>query len=392
MPPGDLPAGAFEFATAARIVFGPGRIRELPALTRTLGSRALVVVGSNTSRHEAVFAGLRSVLEHVEVVPTRGEPTVLMAEEAAARARDSRCEVVVALGGGSVIDAGKAAAALAANPGPALDYLEVVGRGRALPHASLPVIAVPTTAGTGAEVTRNAVLAVPAARVKVSLRSPHMLPRVALVDPELSIGLPPELTAATGMDALTQLIEAYLSCRANACTAALCVDGLRRAAGALPRVFAFPSDLEARSEMALAALFSGIALANAGLGVVHGLAGPIGGRFAAPHGAVCAALLPHGLRANLQALRTRQPDQAVLERFATLAGLLTSDPSAGADDAVTWVVDLVARLGIPPLRRWGLGAADVGELVSAAAQASSTKGNPVALTEAELERILREAL
>ena len=356
---GTAPAGAplpatevlarFEFATAQRIVFGAGVRRDLPALVAGLGRRVLWVGGADVRRHGALLAAVGAAVDAVEVFSVSGEPTVALAEAGARQARSAGCTVVVAVGGGSALDAGKAIAALATNPGAALDYLEVVGRGQALKEAPLPFIAVPTTAGTGAETTRNAVLAVPEARVKVSLRSAAMLPRVALIDPELALGLPAAVTAATGMDALTQLIEPYLSCRANPMTDALCRDSIGRVARALPRAVLDPSDLAARSDLALGALHSGMALANAGLGAVHGFAAPIGGAFCAPHGAVCAALLAPVLRANLAALRARAPQHPALARMAEVAWWLTGEPAAPAEAAADFCAQLARRLGLPSL-------------------------------------------
>src|SRR5208282_5705063 len=226
-------------------------------------------------------------------------------------------------GGGSAIDAAKAIAAMLTNKGELLDYVEIIGRGKPLTQPSAPFIAVPTTAGTGSEVTRNAVLASPEHRVKVSLRSPLMLPRVAVVDPELTYALPPAITASTGLDALTQLIEPFVCARANPMVDALCIEGIRRAARSLREVVHQNPGKSAREDMALASLFGGIALANAGLGAVHGFAGPMGGMFAAPHGALCAALLPGVMAANVAALRRRQPGGEGLRRYDEIARLLT---------------------------------------------------------------------
>ena len=391
VPEPQVPA-RFEFATAQRIVFGAGVRRELPALVTGFGRRVLFVGGADPRRHGELLAALAAAAQAVEVFGVAGEPTVAVVEEGARCARATGCTVVVAVGGGSALDAGKAIAALATNPGAALDYLEVVGRGRALPETPLPFIAVPTTAGTGAEATRNAVLAVPEARVKVSLRSAAMLPRVALIDPELALGLPAAVTAATGMDALTQLIEPYLSCRANPMTDALCRESIGRVARALPRAVAAPDDLAARSDLALGALHSGMALANAGLGAVHGFAAPIGGLFPAPHGAVCAVLLAPVLRANLAALRGRAPRHPVLARLADVARWLTGDPAAPAEAAADFCAQLARRLGLPSLGAWGVRPADVPAIVEKAAAASSMKGNPLPLTPAELAAALASAL
>jgi alcohol dehydrogenase class IV len=382
----------FEFATATRIVFGAGALAGLETAARESGARrALVVTGRDPARAERALALLRRAGLEPAVESIAGEPTVDQVAAAADRARRAGCELVVGFGGGAALDAGKAIAALATNPGDPLDYLEVIGRGRPLAHAPLAFFAVPTTAGTGAEVTRNAVLASPAHRVKASLRSPLMLPRLALVDPELTFGLPPALTATTGLDALTQLIEPYVSCRTNPLTDALCAEGLRRAAPALRRAYHDGHDAAARTDLALASLHGGLALANAGLGAVHGFAGPIGGRFPAPHGAVCAALLPGVMAANLAALRQRQPGGEALRRYETVARWLTGRDRATADDGVAWVRELVAELAIPRLGTYGVAAADLGPLVEAARQASSMKANPLPLTEAELHAVLAAA-
>jgi alcohol dehydrogenase class IV len=395
MPAGEPPpavAARFEFATAGRVIFGAGVWRDLPAVAADYGRRVLLVTGSRSDRHAELIAAIRSAVDAVEIFTVPSEPTVDLAEAGAHQARTLGCEAVIAIGGGSAIDAGKAIVALATAPGPALDYLEVVGHGKPLPRPSLPFIAVPTTAGTGAEVTRNAVLSVPAARVKVSLRSVHMLPRVALVDPELARDLPAATTAATGMDALTQLIEPFLSCRANPFIDALCRDGIARIARALPRAMEQPHDLAARADLALGALYSGMALANAGLGAVHGFAAPIGGQFPAPHGAVCAALLPHVLAANLHALRLRAPGHPSLAKFDELGRLLTGRPHATAVEAVDFCASLVEALAIPRLGHWGITRAAADELAAKAAAASSMKANPIPLTHAELVGILVSAL
>jgi alcohol dehydrogenase class IV len=383
---------SFEFATATRVVFGAGARRELPAVARAFGRRALVVNGRSPARSEPLVAGLSESGTHVARWSVAGEPSVEQVLAGAELARGERCELVVAVGGGSVIDAGKAVAALAANPGDAFEYLEVVGRGRPLEHASLPVIAVPTTAGSGAEVTRNAVLTVPDRGVKVSLRSALMLPRVALVDPELTLDLPPAVTASTGLDALAQLIEPFVSLRASPIIDPLCLDGIARVARALPIAFRDGSDLPAREEMSFAALLGGMALANAGLGAIHGFAGPVGGMFPAPHGAVCAVLLPHVVRANIVALTARDPSNPVLGRFDTIGRLLAGRHTASAVDPVDHLERLRLDLGIPPLRAWGVTGSHVPALVTAARRSSSMRGNPIELTDEELTGILSGAL
>lgn len=383
---------AFEFATAGRIVFGAGTVAELPSIVSGYGAPALIVTGRHPARHAAVVDALRAADVACEIWPTSGEPTVASVRDGVARLRASGAGVVVGIGGGSVIDAGKAIAALATNDGDPLDYLEVVGQGRPLTAAPLPFVAVSTTAGTGAEVTRNAVLGVPEHGVKVSLRSPLMLPRVAVIDPDLALDLPPDVTAFTGLDALTQLIEPYVSSKANPMVDALCVAGITRAAGALRRVCRDGRDRAAREDMALASLFSGLALANAGLGAVHGLAGPIGGRFDAPHGAICAALLPHVCAANLRALESRAPHDPARARYVRVAQLLTERSDATAGDGVAWLRTLVEELHIPPLRTYGVSEGDIDALVEQAQRASSMKANSIVLTAGELREVLEKAM
>ncbi len=377
----------FEFATATRIVFGEGTAAELPGLARSFGARAMIVTGASGERAAWLAADLKA-----ETLAAAGEPTVELVREGARIAKEAACDVVISVGGGSAIDAGKAIAAIATNGGEPLDFLEVVGKGGAIETPPLPFIAVPTTAGTGSEVTRNAVLGSAEHGVKASLRSPLMLPRVALVDPELTYGLPPAVTAFTGLDALTQLIEPYVSARANPLADAICVDGMGRAAGALRRVYRDGADREARRDMALASLFGGLALANAGLGVVHGFAAPLGGSWKAPHGALCAALLPHGMAANIAALRARAPQHPALERYATISRLLTGRKEASAEDGIEWVRTVCAELNIPALRAWGITEDDLPGVVEKAAHASSMKANPIALTSEELLALVTAAL
>ena len=377
----------FEFATATRIVFGSGSAAQLPDIARSFGRRALLVTGTDPGRAAARAGGL----EH-QVFPVSGEPTVDLVRAGVAAAREHGCDVVIGFGGGSAIDGGKAIAALAANPGDALDYLEVVGKGRPLDNAPLPFLAVPTTAGTGAEVTRNAVLESPKHRVKASLRSPLMLPKLAVIDPDLTLGLPRDITASTGMDALTQLIEPYVSIRRNVFTDLFSRDGIQTASFALPRVWENGGDREARERMSFCALLGGLSLANAGLGAVHGFAAPIGGMFDAPHGAVCAALLPHVMAANIAALRARDPRGGALNRYQGIGVMVNNDGYATAEDGAKWALELCRRLEIPPLRRYGVSEEHIPDIAAKAAAASSMKANPVALTPEELTEILRRAI
>jgi alcohol dehydrogenase class IV len=382
----------FEFATATRIVFGAGAVREIGGIARTYGRRALVVTGKDQSRAKRLVAelekdGLESVLFSVA-----GEPSISTVTEGVKHAKVEKCDLVLAFGGGSAIDAGKAIAAMLTNEGELLDYLEVVGRGKPITRQSAPFIAVPTTAGTGSEVTRNAVLASPEHKVKASLRSPLMLARAAVIDPELTHDLPAEITASTGLDALTQVIEPYVCARSNPLTDSLCVEGIRRATRSLRRAFENGQDAGAREDMAIASLFGGFALANAGLGAVHGFAGPIGGMFPAPHGAICAVLLAPVMEANIRALEQRAPQHQALARYEEIARITNNRGTARARDGVEWVRRLVSDLRVPPLRTYGITDTDVPEIVEKATQASSMKANPIVLTKAELEEVLNSAI
>jgi alcohol dehydrogenase class IV len=379
----------FEFTTAARIMAGAGRAAELPEVLTGLGSRVLVCTGANPERH----AGLLDALGlPVAVLEVAGEPTIELARAGVAAAREHGADVVAAIGGGSVIDAGKAVAMLLGNGGDPLDYLEVIGAGRAITRPAVPCVAVPTTAGTGAEVTANAVLASPEHRLKASLRSPLMIPRVALVDPQLTVSCPPPVTAASGLDALTQCLEPLVSPRASPLTDGLASEGLRRAAAGLRAAYADGEDLAARADMAVCALLGGMALANAKLGAVHGLAGVIGGIADVPHGIACAALLAPVIDANVQALRSGPPGQAALERYAQAARLLTGDPAASVRDGLAWIRQTLTLLAVPGLGAFGIRPQQAGEIAAKALVSSSMQGNPVALSHGDLEAILRRAL
>jgi len=382
----------FEFVTANRIIFGTGTLREVGPVAAEMGRRALVLTGRSTARAQPLLDLLAAHGLESTIFPVAGEPTIDLIRQGTQHARQTGCDFVIGLGGGSVLDAGKAIAALMTNPGDLMDYLEVIGHGHKLTNASAPYIAIPTTAGTGAEVTRNAVLGAPEHQVKVSLRSPLMLPRVALVDPELTYGLPPDVTASTGLDALTQVMEPYVSHRANPLTDLLCREGLKMVARSLRRVYEDGSDAAAREDMALASLYGGLALANAGLGAVHGFAAPIGGMFPAPHGAVCARLLPVVMDANVSALRTRQPASAALRRYDEVAQLLTGKPNATATDGIAWVRELCRDLQVPSLASYGISEADFSALIGKAAAASSMQANPIQLNSEEMRGILAQAL
>jgi len=351
-----------------------------------------VVTGSDSERAVPLLDLLHNAgLEHI-TFGIENEPTVEIVRTGTRIARAEACDLIIGFGGGSSLDTGKAIAALMTNGEDPLDFLEVIGRGKPLTKPSAPYIAIPTTAGTGSEVTRNAVLMSLEHNVKVSLRSPLMLPELALVDPELTHSVPPSVTASTGLDALTQIIEPFLSSRTNPLTDSLCIDGMKRAARSLRRAYQQGDDAEARQDMALVSLYGGLALANAGLGAVHGFAGPFGGMFHAPHGAICAAFLPHVMAVNLRAIQERIPDNRVLERFILVARTLTGDTQAEPEDGVSWLQDICHELQIPRLGSYGASPSDFPTLIEKALASSSMRANPIQLTPDELRQILTLAL
>lgn len=382
----------FEHHVPTRILFGPGAVNEVLQAAKGFGERALVVTGRDPRRAAPLVDEWRAGGLEVALFPVAGEPTVEHVRAGVERAHEVGCDVVIGIGGGSVLDAGKAVAALLANGGDPLDYLEVVGKGHAFRRPSVPVIAIPTTAGTGTEVTRNAVLTSPEYYIKASLRSVFLYPRLAVVDPELTWTLAPAATAATGLDALTQLIEPFVSTSANPITDALCRDGLIRVARSLRRAWEDGRNATAREDMALASLLSGVVLANAKLGAIHGCAAVLGGRYSAPHGALCARLLPFVVAANVAALHARSPESPVLRKYEEVARMLTGRPDATIADGIRWAFSLCADLGISALSRYGMVAGDVAPVVMEAQRASSMKGNPVVLTDEELADVLRQAM
>jgi len=389
----------FQHFSVPHVIFGAGRFAETGAVAARLGRKALIVTHDSPSA-SSLTDRLLELLNSAGVAAERhgigGEPEVLDVDAGVEIARTSDADVIVGLGGGSAIDAAKAIAGVLANGGSALDYMEVIGQGKKISQLAKPWIAVPVTAGTGAEVTRNAVIGFKAKHFKASLRSELLLARVAIVDPELGVGVRPEVTARCGMDALTQCLEAYVSKGAQPMSDLAALEGLRRCGRSLRRAFTDGDDLEARGEMALAALCGGIALTNAGLGAVHGFAAPLGAQVPVPHGTVCAALLPHVIEANVKALREQGECTETLKRYADIGRALCGRETGDDEEAVNagmWKVrELVGDLRIPPLSNFGLRDEHVPALVSRARKASSMRYNPVPLEEETLADILRAAL
>ena len=381
----------FGFATSGRIIFGCGKVRQAGKLMAEYGRNILLVTGVKNPNPRTLIQSLNENGIRFHQFKISGEPSVRMVKDAVEIARSRQCDAVIGFGGGSVIDAGKAVAALLTNPGEPLTYLEVVGEGKPLIKPPAPYIAIPTTAGTGSEVTRNAVLTVESEAVKVSLRSHLMLPSVAIVDPELTYSLPRGITAAAGMDALTQVLEPFVSVRANPMVDMFCTEGLIRISRSLESAY-FGGEENARVDMAWASLLGGLALANSGLGAVHGFAGPMGGMFNAPHGTLCAALLPLVTEANINILIERELENPVLMRYQTAARILSGDENATPHILVEWLKDLSKKLQIPPLQSFGVTQKDIPAVIVKAGNSSSMKGNPIGLTPDDLTKIMHQVL
>ena len=397
---GQPAVGAFEFLSVEKIIFGRGSISRVAELAGELGRRALLVSNAGDAGDGGPVDRVAALLTEANIgcafVRQRGEPTVDGVGKAADVARSEECDLVIGLGGGSAIDAAKAVAALLTNGGGPLDYMEVIGEGRTITQPAAPWIAVPTTAGTGAEVTRNAVIACPEKHFKASIRNEHLLARAVVVDAELAVGVSPEISARAGMDALCQLIESYTSARAQPLTDLLARNGLWRAGRSLLRACTAGDDLDARENMALAALFSGITLTNAGLGAAHGFASPLGANFPVPHGVVCAALLAPVMEANVKALQAERGTYQALHRYAEVGKMLTGKLLLGDEEAIDmgleFVADLVRELNVPGLSSFGLTAERIPEMVALAGKSSSMKYNPVRLSDQVLTEILESAL
>lgn len=381
----------FEFMTSDRILFERGGLKNIGKLAKPFGKRALLVAGGRGENAKEIEEYLRA--ENIESVLFQvfSEPSLDTMKTGLDLARNEKCDMVIACGGGSTIDSGKIIAAMMNNEGEILSYLEVIGEGKNLTHPSAPCIAIPTTAGTGAEVTKNAVISSDAHKVKVSLRSPYMYPELVLLDPELTISMPKSVTASTGLDALTQVIEPFVSHLSNPMTDAFCKEGMRLASKSLRRAYDQGEDIEAREEMQLASLFGGIALANAKLGVVHGFAGVIGGMYGIPHGIVCAGLLPYSFETNVKALEEREKDNRALARYKEVSEILTGNREASIQDGMNWVMELCDHLAIPKFEDLGMKIEDFPEIIEKSMGASSMKGNPIVLTKEELEEMLMKA-
>jgi len=379
-----------DFSTANRIIFGAGEISSLNEIIGgQYGKKVLIIKGKEYPNPETLFSICEDAKVKWDYFNVEHEPDIKTINQAIKLGREKECEFVIGFGGGSVIDTGKATAALLNNQGSLLDYLEVVGKGKPLKNPSKPYIAIPTTAGTGSEVTRNAVISVPDRKAKVSMRNAYLLPEVAIVDPELTYGVPRTITAVTGMDAFTQVIEPYVSRYSNSIVDLFCKDAIPKAASYLMRAWEDGNDYEARDNISWVSLMGGLALANAKLGAVHGLAGPIGGMFRAPHGGICAALLPSVMLVNVETLSTRGSDLEKLSRFEDIARWVTGRENATINEGVEWLSSLCKNMEIPRLSELGIKKEHFPAIIEKSRKSSSMKGNPIQLTDQETEKILK---
>lgn len=391
----------FSISRLPRIEFGAGSFAKVPELAARFGRRALIVTGAKSLEAAGHWEGLTRELDRLGFSWARlvvtGEPSPQLVDEAVAAHRDGGFEVVLGIGGGSVLDAAKAIAGLLKPGNSVLDHLEGVGPEKPYRGPATPFIAVPTTAGTGSEATKNAVLSVQGeAGYKKSFRDEKLVAEYAVVDPDLLAGCPPELIAANGMDALTQLLESFVSLRANPLTDALAISGLTAARDGLLQWYeGGPRAAEGRAKMAWAALASGITLAQAGLGSVHGLASPLGAFFPIPHGVVCGTLVAEATRVNIDVMEARDPDNPALVKYAQAGRLFRNKTHLEPVGARVFLVhslnELTQALNLPRLSTYGVTEADFDRII-ANCRGSSMKTNPVVLTDAEVRTILQRRL
>ncbi|CAM2866639.1 iron-containing alcohol dehydrogenase [Vibrio rarus] len=378
----------FHFMTTSKIVFGEGALQSSLSILNQFGYSVLLVTGKDRSRAHTIIEYLKSQSIRYQHISVTSEPTIAMVEESAIVARRFKPDVVVAMGGGSVIDMGKALAAMTTNFGDLYDYVEVVGRNVPIKSPPLPMIAIPTTASTGAEATKNAVIKSGQDRVKVSLRHPQMLPDVAIVDPTLTYGTDVQTSGRGAMDAFTHLMEAYVCGEPNPLTDMICEEGLRRIARSVVPACVYDNP-RARSDLSFAALLGGMAISNAKLGAAHGLASALGGKIPAPHGVITARLAPFVMAANSKmALHCGRTD--LLTRYKKVSELITGDPSAQIEEGIAWVSHTIEQLHIPSLSRYGLSHLSFAEIAQDALQSVAMKGNSLPLSQDVLMEILSQ--
>ncbi len=390
----------FELLHTPQILFGTRQFQNIGAVIKNYGSKALIVANEGALEQ----GGARRILD--ETLPennidasffiVKGEPDIEMIDQGVIQGKDFAAETVVGIGGGSAVDAGKAIAGLITNGGSARDYMEIIGKGYKITKPALPYIATPTTAGTGSEVTKNGVISAKEEGFKASIRSPLLIPLVAIVDPALMITVQPDVTARCGMDALTQVIEPYTSNKAQLITDSLAKLGMKTAAGSIRTTYSSGDDIQARQAMALTSLLGGICLANVGLGVVHAYASPIGGMFPIPHGTICATLLAPTVEINIRELQKKDPNHPVLEKYAHIGNFLIgkrfNSPKEAHEAVVEFLYKLTKDLNIPSLSHAGISSKDFPVIVEKAKKSSSMRYNPIVLNDQALHEILERAL
>jgi alcohol dehydrogenase class IV len=391
----------FSVARLPRIEFGPGRINHLPALAQQYGSRVLLITGSRSFRSTRHWGDLQIGFHDRDMswadLRVEGEPSPELVDAAVANFKRERIDVVIGIGGGSTLDAAKAIAGLLMPGNSVRDHLEGVGPELPYKGPSTPFIAVPTTAGTGSEATKNAVLSVHGENgFKKSFRDDKLVAEIALVDPVLLASCPAEIIAANGMDAFTQLLESYVSSKANRFTDALAWSGMKAVRNSLLAWHKKGAQAkDAQAGMAYAALMSGISLAQVGLGSVHGLASPLGAFFPIPHGVVCGSLVAEATRVNTQALKDRDSKSHALTKYAQVGRLLARDGNLNDETALTKLLEVLEKwteeLKLPRLSKYGIDKDDFPRIV-ANSRGSSMKTNPIVLTDSEIGSILAARL
>lgn len=378
----------FQFMTATRIIFGEGAFQDSLSVINQFGYSVLLVTGKDKQRAIPLLNYLKAQNMRYQHVAINGEPNITMVEETAIIGRKFKPDMVIAIGGGSVLDMGKALAAIIPNQGNVYDYVEVVGRNVPLKAKPLSFIAIPTTASTGSEVTRNAVLKSGQDKVKVSLRSPDMLADVAIIDPTLTYGTDPYTSGRGAMDAFTHLMEAYVCGAPNPLTDMVCEEGLRRLSQSI--IAGCKEDNHsARSDLAFAALLGGMAITNAKLGAAHGLASALGGKLDAPHSVITARLAPYVMLENINAAR-KAGRVDVINRYRKLAHLVTGRANANEHDGVLWVRMILEQLDLPSLSQFGVCQTSFEQVASDALKSVAIKGNPLPLNEERLVYILKQ--
>jgi len=381
-----------EFYTPGKIIFGPGGLSQVGTEAKRLGNKVLVVLGRSAMRKSGILDLLTHLLKENQIEYTiyeniPSDPTVETVDKGTSLARKENCNLVIALGGGSVLDTGKAISAMVTNEGSVADYQEIKGKGKKFQHKTIPFIAIPTTSGSGSEATINAVITNTELGLKKSIRNPWLLPEVALVDPKLTLSLPPHITAICGGDALTQCIEAYLGKKSQVITDALALHAIELIGRSLVRAVKEGNNLEARKDMAMAALLSGLCLSNSGLGAAHALSHPLGVHYKIPHGLSCALLLPYVMEFNLPVATKKiaKIAQALGENISSLS------ETEAAQRAVEKIKEIFSQAEIKEnLSEWGIKEKDFSQIIKGA-KGGSLNNNPRKTSEADLIELLYKA-